>query len=633
MSETTHQFRAETCKLLNILTHSLYTNHEIFLRELLSNASDALEKVRFLQATGGEVRDPELPLEIRIKADKENHVLTIADTGIGMSEQEMIDNLGTIARSGSLAFKENMTAEEENEAANIIGQFGVGFYSAFMVADKVTVLTRSYKSEQGYKWVSDGVDGYTVTEVDKTDVGTVIEMHLKEDTEEVKYSEFCDEYRLKSLIKTYSDYIRHPIVMKVTKYKEEGEGEDKKQVSYTEDDTVNSRIPLWQKSKNDVTEEELNGFYKDTFYDFEDPLLAVQTNAEGLVAYKSLLFVPAKTPYNYYTKDFEKGLKLYSSGVLITDKCEELLPDHFRFVKGVVDSEDLSLNISREMLQQTHQLKTIANGIEKKIKSELKKLMGSDREKYEKFFAAFGLQLKYGVVSDFGANKDKLKDLLIFRSLKEDKYISIAEYIAAMPEEQKHIYYACGESLSMIGGLPQVELIRDKGYDMLMLTDEVDEFVMQTLHTEGEKDYCSINSEGADLLDKSDEEKAETAEKENKELLEFVKEALSGKVFEVIVSKKLKTHPVCLSTSGPVTLEMEKYFAQMPGDEAQKPKAQRVLELNAAHPVFEKLKTAFDTDKDRAKAVSELLYGQALLIAGLSVDDPAAWTETVLGLI
>ena len=627
------QFKAESKRLLDLMINSIYTNKEIFLRELISNANDAIDKLSYLALTDEAARAAMTDPAIRVDFNKEEGTITVTDNGIGMTKEELEENLGTIARSGSLAFKENMTAEEENEAANIIGQFGVGFYSAFMVADKVTVLTRSYKSEQGYKWVSDGVDGYTVTEADKTDVGTVIEMHLKEDTEEVKYSEFCDEYRLKNLIKTYSDYIRHPIVMKVTKYKEEGEGDDKKQVPYTEDDTVNSRIPLWQKSKNEVTEEELNGFYKDTFYDFEDPLLAVQTNAEGLVAYKSLLFVPAKTPYNYYTKDFEKGLKLYSSGVLITDKCEELLPDHFRFVKGVVDSEDLSLNISREMLQQTHQLKTIANGIEKKIKSELKKLMGSDREKYEKFFAAFGLQLKYGVVSDFGVNKEKLKDLLIFRSLKEDKYISIAEYIAAMPEEQKHIYYACGESLSMIGGLPQVELIRDKGYDMLMLTDEVDEFVMQTLRAEGEKDYCSINSEGADLLDKSDEEKAETAEKENKELLEFVKEALSGKVFEVTVSKKLKTHPVCLSTSGPVTLEMEKYFAQMPGDEAQKPKAQRVLELNAAHPVFEKLKTAFDTDKDRAKAISELLYGQALLIAGLSVDDPAAWTETVLGLI
>ena len=627
------QFKAESKRLLDLMINSIYPNKEIFLRELISNANDAIDKLTYLALTDEAARSAVSDPAIRVDFNKENRTITVTDNGIGMTKEELEENLGTIARSGSLAFKENMTAEEETEAANIIGQFGVGFYSAFMVADKVTVLSRSYKSEQGYKWVSDGIDGYTVTECDKADVGTVIEMHLKEDTEEVKYSEFCDEYRLKSLIKTYSDYIRHPIIMEVTKYREEGEGDDKKQVSYTEAETVNSRIPLWQKSKNDVTEEELNGFYKDTFYDFEDPILAIQTNAEGLVAYKSLLFVPAKTPYNYYTKDFEKGLKLYSSGVLITDRCEELLPDYFRFVKGVVDSEDLSLNISREMLQQTHQLKTIANGIEKKIKSELKKLMSADREKYEKFFAAFGLQLKYGVVSDFGVNKDKLKDLLIFRSLKEDKYISIAEYIAAMGEDQKHIYYACGDSLSMIGGLPQVELVRDKGYDMLMLTDEVDEFVMQTLRSEGDKDYCSINSEGADLLDKSDEEKAETAEKENKELLEFVKEALSGKVFEVTVSKKLKTHPVCLSTSGPVTLEMEKYFAQMPGDEAQKPKAQRVLELNAAHPVFEKLKAAFDSDKDRAKALSELLYGQALLIAGLDIEDPATWTETVLGLI
>lgn len=627
------QFKAESKRLLDLMINSIYTNKEIFLRELISNANDAIDKLSYLALTDEQARAALSEPTIRVEFSKENGTITVTDNGIGMTKEELEENLGTIARSGSLAFKENMTAEEENEAANIIGQFGVGFYSAFMVADKVTVTTRSYKSEQGYKWISDGIDGYSVAEADKKEVGTVIEMHLKEDTEEVKYSEFLDEHRLKNLIKTYSDYIRHPIVMEVTKYKEEGEGDDKKQVSYTEEDTVNSRIPLWQKSKNEVTEEELNGFYKDTFYDFEDPILAVQTNAEGLVAYKSLLFVPAKTPYNYYTKDFEKGLRLYSSGVLITDKCEELLPDHFRFVKGVVDSEDLSLNISREMLQQTSQLKTIANGIEKKIKSELKKLMSADREKYEKFFAAFGLQLKYGVVSDFGMNKDKLKDLLIFRSLKEEKLISIAEYIAAMPEEQKHIYYACGDSLSMIGGLPQVELLRDKGYDMLMLTDEVDEFVMQTLAAEGEKDYCSINSDNADLLDKNDEEKAEEAEKENKELLAFVKEALSGKVFEVIISKKLKSHPVCLSTSGPVTLEMEKYFAQMPGDEGQKPKAQRVLELNAAHPVFAKLKTAFEGDKVRAKALSELLYGQALLIAGLPIDDPAAWTETVLGLI
>ncbi len=627
------QFKAESKRLLDLMINSIYTNKEIFLRELISNANDAIDKLTYLALTDEQARTNLTEPEIRVDFDKEARTITVTDNGIGMTKEELEENLGTIARSGSLAFKENMTAEDEAEAANIIGQFGVGFYSAFMVADKVTVTSRSYKTGQGYKWVSDGIDGYTVSECDKDTVGTVIEMHLKEDTEEVKYSEFCDEYRLKSLIKTYSDYIRHPIIMEVTKYKEEGEGDDKKSVPYTEAETVNSRVPLWQKSKNEVTEEELNSFYKDTFYDFEAPLLSVQTATEGLVSYKSLLFVPAKTPYNYYTKDFEKGLKLYSSGVLITDKCGELLPEHFRFVKGVVDSEDLSLNISREMLQQTHQLKTIGTSIEKKIKSELKKLLTADREKYEKFFAAFGLQLKYGVVSDFGVNKEKLKDLLIFRSLKEDKFITVAEYIASMPEDQKHIYYACGESLSLINGLPQVELVRDKGYDMLMLTDEVDEFVMQTLRAEGEKDYCSINSENADLLDKSEEEKAEEAEKENKELLEAVKTALSGKVAEVVVSKKLKTHPVCLSTTGPVTLEMEKYFAQIPGDEEQKPKAQRVLELNAAHPVFEKLKAAFGEDKARGEAMAELLYGQALLIAGLTIEDPAAWSETVLKLL
>lgn len=621
------QFKAESKRLLDLMINSIYTNREIFLRELISNANDAIDKLYYLSLTDEAARGKCADLSIRVDFDKEARTITVTDNGIGMTKEELEDNLGTIARSGSLAFKENMSEEESAEAANIIGQFGVGFYSAFMVADKVTVTTLSYKSEQGYKWVSDGIDGYTVTECDKADVGTVIEMHLKEDTEDVNYSEFCDEYRLKSLIKTYSDYIRHPIKMQVTKYKEEGEGEDKKSVPYTEEDTVNSMVPLWQKSKNDVTEEELKTFYKDTFYDYEEPVLAVHTSTEGLVSYKSLLFVPAALPYNYYTKDFEKGLKLYCSGVLIMDKCGDLLPDHFRFVKGVVDSEDLSLNISREMLQQDKQLKVIATSIEKKIKSELKKLMDSDREKYEKFFSVFGLQLKYGVVSDYGVNKDRLKDLLLFRSLKEDKMITIAEYIAAMPEDQKHIYYACGESVAKIGALPQVELVRDKGYDMLMLTDEVDEFVMQTLRAEGEKDYCSINSDNAGLLDTADEEKATAAQEEHKEMLDFLKEALSGKVVDVVISKKLKTHPVCLSTTGPVTLEMEKYFAQIPGEEENKPKAQRVLELNASHPVFGRLVSAFNSDKDKAGKLCEILYTQAVLIAGLPIDDPAAYTE------
>ncbi len=627
------QFKAESKRLLDLMINSIYTNKEIFLREIISNANDAIDKLYYLSLTDEAARGKCSDFSIRVEFNKDARTVTVSDNGIGMTEEELTDNLGTIARSGSLAFKENMTAEDEEKAANIIGQFGVGFYSAFMVADKVTVTTLSYKSDKAFRWVSNGIDGYTVTECEKESVGTTIEMHLKEDTEEFKFSEFLDEYRLKNLIKTYSDYIRHPIKMKVTKYKEEGEGEDKKSVPYTEEDTVNSMVPLWQKSKNDVTEEELKAFYKDTFYDFEEPILSVHTSTEGLVSYKSLLFVPSALPYDYYTKDFQKGLRLYSSGVLIMDKCEDLLPDHFRFVKGVVDSEDLSLNISREMLQQTSQLKTIAGSIEKKIKSELKKLLTNDREKFEKFFSVFGLQLKYGIVSDYGMNKDKLKDLLLFRSLKEDKMITISEYIAAMGEDQKHIYYACGETAAKIGALPQVELVRDKGYDMLMLTDEVDEFVMQTLRAEGEKDYCSINSENADLLDSADEEKAKTAEKENKEMLEFLKSSLSGKAAEVIISKKLKSHPVCLSTTGPVTLEMEKYFAQIPGDEEQKPKAQRVLELNASHSVFSKLKELYATDKDRAGKLCNILFAQATLIAGLPIDDPAAYTELVCELL
>lgn len=627
------QFKAESKRLLDLMINSIYTNKEIFLRELISNANDAIDKLGYLALTDEAARSATADFSIRVSFNKEDRTITVADNGIGMTKEELDDNLGTIARSGSLAFKENMTEEEENEAANIIGQFGVGFYSAFMVAEKVTVYTRSYKSEQGYKWVSDGVDGYTVTECDKETVGTIIEMELKEDTEEFKFSEFLDEYRLKSLVKTYSDYIRHPIKMEVTKYKTEGEGEDARSVSYKEEETVNSMIPLWQKSKNDVTEEELKSFYKDTFYDYEEPVLTVHTATEGLVSYKSLLFVPSALPYNYYTKDFQKGLKLYSSGVLIMDRCEELLPDHFRFVKGVVDSEDLSLNISREMLQQTSQLKTIATSIEKKIKSELKKLQTNDREKFEKFFSVFGLQLKYGVASDFGMNKDKLKDLLVFRSLKEDKFVTIAEYIAAMPEEQKHIYYACGDSVAKISSLPQTELIKDKGYDMLMLTDEVDEFVMKTLGAEGEKDYMSITAENADLLDSAEEEKAKTAEEENKEMLEFLKTALDGKVAEMVISKKLKSHPVCLGVTGPVTLEMEKYFAQMPGDEEQKPKAQRVLELNAAHSVFEKLKVLYETDKVKAEKLAKVLYAQATLIAGLPIDDPTEYAEMVCELV
>lgn len=622
------QFKAESKRLLDLMINSIYTNREIFLRELISNASDAEDKLHYLSLTDDLARKKCGDLCIHVGFNKDERTVTVSDNGIGMTKEELEENLGTIAKSGSLAFKENLSDADAEDAANIIGQFGVGFYSAFMVADKVTVTTLSYKAEQAYKWVSDGVDGYTVTECEKADVGTTIEMHLKEDTDEIKYSEFCDEYRLKSLIKTYSDYIRHPIIMPVTEYKEVGEGDDKKSEPYTTEKTVNSMVPIWQKNKKDVTEEELNSFYKDTFYEYEPPILSVQTSAEGLVAYKSLLFVPSTLPYNYYTKDFEKGLKLYSSGVLIMDKCAELLPDHFRFVKGIVDSDDLSLNISREMLQQTSQLKTIANGIEKKIKSELKKLLETNREKYESFFKVFGVQLKYGVVADYGMNKEKLKDLLIFKSLKDDKFITVAEYLAAMPEEQKHIYYACGESYAKIKTLPQVELVLEKGYDMLMLTDEVDEFVMQILGKEGEKDYCSVNSENADLLDKSDEEKVTAAEEENKEMLDFLKEALKDKAAEVVISKKLKSHPVCLSSTGGITIEMEKYFAQMPGDE-NKPKAQRVLELNATHPVFERIKTAYAENKDKAAKLAEILYCQALLISGLPIEDPAAYAELV----
>ena len=624
-------FKAESKRLLDLMINSIYTNKEIFLREIISNASDAIDKLHYLSLTDETARAA-VPAEfcISVMADKEARTITVTDNGIGMNETELENNLGTIAKSGSRAFKDGIPDDEET-ATNIIGQFGVGFYSAFMVADSVTVISRRYDRDTAFKWTSTGADGYTVTEAEKANVGTEIIMHLKDDTETDRYSDFLESYRLQHLIKTYSDYIRYPIKTEVEKYRTVGEGDDAKQESYLETETVNSMTPLWRRRKSEVTPEQTDKFYKDTFFDSEAPALTVQVSTEGTVSYKALLFVPAAAPYNYFTKDYKKGLKLYSNGVLIMDACEDLLPDHFRFVKGVVDSDDLSLNISREMLQQNHQLKAVASNIEKKIKTELKKLMDSDREKYEKFFAAFGIQLKYGITADYGMHKDNLKDLLLFYSMREEKMITVAEYIEKMAENQKHIYYACGESVKKITALPQTELVVAKGYDMLCLTDEVDEFVMQFLRAEGEFAFCSVNSDNADLQDESDTAATETAAEENKELLEFLKERIDG-CAEVVISKKLKSHPVCLSTTGGITLEMEKYFAAMPGD-GPKPKAERVLELNAEHPAFASLKKAYETDKDKAAVLGEILYGQALLIADMPLSDPARYTELVCSLM
>ncbi|MBR2043631.1 MAG: molecular chaperone HtpG [Clostridia bacterium] len=624
------QFKAESKRLLDLMINSIYTNKEIFLREIISNASDASDKLHYLALTDEAARSKMGELKIKISVDKENRTLTVADNGIGMTKEELENNLGTICKSGSLQFKENMSEDEEKDAVNIIGQFGVGFYSAFMVSDTLTVKTLSYKDTQGYCWTSNGADGYSISECDKQSVGTEIIMHLKDDTDEIKYSDFLAEYRIKSLVKTYSDYIRYPIIMDVEKTKDEGEGENKTTVTYIETETLNSMVPVWKKSKAEQTEEELNRFYKDTFFDFEDPLMTVSIDAEGVVSYKALLYVPAKTPYDYYTKEYEKGLKLYSGGVMIMEKCSDLIPEHFRFVKGVVESDDLSLNISREMLQQDAGLKTIAKNIDKKIHSELKKALNNDREKYEKFWSAFGIQLKYGAVAQYGIYKDALKDLLLFHSGNTGKLITIEEYLKAMPEEQKHIYYACGETVQKINSLPQAELVRAKGYDMLCLTDEVDEFLMNVLREENGKDYCSINSDKADLLDENEEKKAEETAEENKELLTFVKEALG--IADVIISKKLKTHPVCLSAKGGITLEMEKYFASLPGEDKEKVKAERVLELNADHNAFTSLSEAFKTDKEKAKTMAEVLYASALLIAGMPIDDPSDYAQKICSL-
>ena len=603
------QFKAESRRLLDLMINSIYTNKEIFLREIISNASDALDKLHYISLTDEVARKAiNGELKINVEIDKEARTITVADNGIGMSKEELETNLGTICKSGSLAFKDGIP-DDEKAAANIIGQFGVGFYSAFMVAHSVTVISKRYDGEAAYKWTSEGADGYTVTEAQKDSVGTVIVMHIKDDTENEKYSEYLEKYHIESLIKNYSDYVPYPIVL--------------------ENETVNSMTPIWKRAKGKVKKADSDKFYKDNFFDAIDPAATIQISAEGVVSYKALLFVPAAAPYNYFTKDYKKGLKLYSNGVLIMDCCEDLLPDHFRFVKGVVDSDDISLNISRETLQQDYQLKQIATNIEKKIKAELKKLMDKDREAYEKFYSAFALQLKYGITADFGVHKDLLSDLLLFYSMKEEKMISLKEYTEKMGENQKYIYYACGTSAAKITAMPQAELVKNRDYDMLCLTDEVDEFVVNILASVDDKEFCSINSEKSDLYD--GEGATETAAEENKELLEFLKNGIEG-VADVIISKKLKSHAVCLSATGAVTIDMEKYFAAFPGD-GPKPKAEKVLEINSNHPAFDALKKAYKKDKEKALCIGKILYNQALLIADLPIENPAEYTELICSLM
>ncbi|MCC8182487.1 MAG: molecular chaperone HtpG, partial [Clostridiales bacterium] len=616
------------------------THKEIFLREILSNASDAVDKLAYRSLTDDQVGLDRSDFKIHITVDKDNRTLTVSDNGIGMTEEELENNLGVIAKSGSLQFKQDMAAKEGVEASDvdIIGQFGVGFYSAFMVSSDVKVLTRPYGSESAWLWESDGTDGYTITPAEKEGVGTDVIMTLKEDTEDEKYSDYLDEYTISSLVKKYSDYIHYPITMLKTKSRQkpkpEDAGDDYKPEweDYQELETLNSMVPLWQKKKEDVTEDEFNAFYTDKFNDWEKPLTTIRVSAEGNVSYEALLFIPSKTPYDFYTRDYKKGLQLYSSGVLIMENCADLLPEHFRFVKGVVDTPDVSLNISREMLQHTRQLKVIAKNLEKKIKAELLKLQKEDREKYEQFWKSFGLNVKYGAVADYGMSKDKVMELLMFVSSQAEKGATFQEYRDRMPESQEYIYYATGEDAGQLSKLPQAERILDKGYEILYLTDEVDEFVMQTVGEFDGKKLKSIDDE--DALPETDEEKKAAEEKaeSGKPVLDFLKETLGDRIKEARISKILKSHAVCMTTDGPVTLEMEKYLKKQ-GADMEGMKAERVLELNADSDAYAALKNAVENDQEKAKLYAEVLYNQALLIAGLPIEDPAAYTDLICGLL
>ena len=625
------QFKAESKKLLDMMINSIYTHKEIFLREIISNSSDALDKLCYKALTEEGVGVSREDLYIKVTIDKENRIIKVSDNGIGMTEEELEKNLGTIARSGSLGFKQDM---EKQENIDIIGQFGVGFYSAFMVADKVTVISKAYGSDEAYCWESNGADGYTITQTGKDGCGTDIYMKIKEDSEEERYSDYLETYMLRGLIKKYSDYIRYPIKMDIEKSRkiEKPDSDKPEYEKYIEEETVNSMIPLWQRGKDDVSEEDLNRFYKERYFDREDPALTIRADVEGNFSYKALLFVPKNTPMGYYTKEYQKGLELYSSGVMIMESCEDMIPEHFRFVKGVVDSQDLSLNISRELLQHDRQLTAIRNNIEKKIKQELKKLLNNDPENYEKFWQSFGLQLKYGIVADYGAHRELLKDLILYYSSGEKKLLTLERYVETMLPDQKYIYYACGESVAKIDNLPQTEQIKDKGYSILYMTDEVDEFVVNMLGEIDGKQFKSVNDK--DLGIESEEEKSdiEMKQEENQVMLDYLRDSLDGKVVAVKLSNKLKSHPVCLTTEGEVSLEMEKYFATIPGDHPDI-KAQRVLEINPTHKAFYMLLDTWQLDKDKCAKLGKLLYNQALLIADISIENPSEYTDLFWELI
>ncbi|WP_042221063.1 molecular chaperone HtpG [Oceanobacillus manasiensis] len=616
------EFKAESKKLLDMVINSIYSKREVFLRELVSNASDAMDKIYYRALTDEQISFDQGNYYIKLIPNKDTRTLKVIDTGIGMTKEELESNLGTIARSGSFTFKNE---NEIKDGHDIIGQFGVGFYAAFMVADRVTVTTKSIDSEEAYQWQSQGSDGYELTSVQKDEPGTEIVLEIKENTEEDNYDEFLEEHRLRQIVKKYSDFIRYPIKMDVTESKLKEGTEDEYEEVITEE-TLNSMVPIWKKNKSELTDEDYENFYKEKHYGFDKPLKHLHINVDGSIRYNAILYIPESAPYNYYTREYEKGLELYSNGVLIMDKCGDLLPDYFSFVKGMVDSEDLSLNISREMLQHDRQLKLIEKNINKKIKKELVSLMRDDREKYERFFKAFGQQLKFGVYSDFGANKEALQDLLLFHSSKEKKLVSLEEYVSRMPEDQKYIYYAIGDSIDRIEKLPQTEMVAEKGYEILYFTEEIDEFAIKMLMNYKEKEFRSVSSGDLGIEDEENEETKEK-EEENKELFQAMKEVLADKVKDVRASKRLKSHPVCLTAEGDISIEMEKVINAMPDN--QQVQADKVLEINVDHDVFQSLKQSYDKDKDKLNLFTNLLYNQALLIEGLPINDPVEFTRDI----
>jgi molecular chaperone HtpG len=617
------EFKAESKRLLEMMINSIYSQREVFLRELISNASDAIDKIYYKALTDDALTFEKDSYYIKVSADKENRTLTITDTGIGMTKEELETNLGTIAKSGSLAFK---SENESKDGHDIIGQFGVGFYAAFMVADVVTVKSKALGSDEAYKWESTGADGYTIEPVEIDTVGSEIILKIKENTEDESYEEFLEEYRLKAIIKKYSDFIRYPIKMDVSGQRPK-DGSENELEEYQEEQTINSMVPIWRKNKSELTPEDYEKFYNEKHYGFDKPIKHIHISVDGTIRYNSILYIPEKTPFDYYSKEYEKGLELYSNGVLIMNKCADLLPDYFSFVKGMVDSEDLSLNISREMLQHDRQLKLIAKNINKKIKNELQSLLKNERDKYEEFYKSFGRQLKYGVYSDFGSNKEVLQDLVMFYSSKEKKMVTLDEYVTSMPEDQKYIYYATGESYERIEKLPQTELVADKGYEILYFTEDIDEFAIKMIMTYKEKEFKSVSSGDLGIEADENQSNTETEENENKELFDYMKTILADKVKDVRVSKRLKTHPVCLATEGEVTIEMEKILSAMPDN--QNIKADKILEINVNHNVFQSLKDSFANDKEKVNLFTNLLYNQALLIEGLPINDPVEFTNDI----